>query len=46
MSYYWDTVEQCVPPALILEALEKVGFVEAKRHVLLGIFGEYTAKRP
>jgi len=46
MSYYWDTVEQCVPPTLILEALEKVGFVEAKRHVLFGIFGEYTAKRP
>ena len=45
MSYYWDTVEQCVPPALILEALEKVGFKDAERRVLFGIFGEYTAKR-
>jgi demethylmenaquinone methyltransferase/2-methoxy-6-polyprenyl-1,4-benzoquinol methylase len=46
MSYYWDTVEQCVPPELIMEALKKVGFVDVHRHVLFGIFGEYTAKRP
>ncbi|MCP4994457.1 MAG: class I SAM-dependent methyltransferase [Gammaproteobacteria bacterium] len=46
MSYYWDTVEQCVEPNLILEALGRVGFEQPKRHVLFGIFGEYTAKRP
>jgi len=46
MSYYWDTVEQCVPPELILEALAKVGFVEVKRQVLFGVLGEYTARRP
>ncbi len=46
MSYYWDTVEQCVPPHLILEALESVGFEKVERKVLFGIFGEYTAKRP
>ncbi|MCP3662652.1 MAG: class I SAM-dependent methyltransferase [Gammaproteobacteria bacterium] len=46
MSYYWDTVEQCVEPNLILEALDRVGFEQPKRHVLFGIFGEYTAKRP
>ncbi|MDX1334960.1 MAG: class I SAM-dependent methyltransferase, partial [Gammaproteobacteria bacterium] len=46
MSYYWDTVEQCVPPELIMDALKQVGFVEVHRHVLFGIFGEYTAKRP
>ena len=46
MSYYWDTVQQCVPPELILEALAKVGFTEVKRHVIFGVFGEYSAKRP
>ncbi|HID49110.1 MAG TPA: methyltransferase domain-containing protein [Chromatiales bacterium] len=45
MSYYWDTVEQCVPPALILEALQRAGFEEPRRKVLFGIFGEYTARR-
>jgi hypothetical protein len=29
-----------------MEALKKVGFVDVHRHVLFGIFGEYTAKRP
>ncbi|RMG50045.1 MAG: methyltransferase domain-containing protein [Gammaproteobacteria bacterium] len=46
MSYYWDTVEQCVPPEAILDALREAGFEEVKRHVLFGIFGEYTARRP
>jgi len=46
MSYYWDTVEQCVPPQMILEALESVGFVKVKRRILFGIFSEYTASRP
>jgi demethylmenaquinone methyltransferase/2-methoxy-6-polyprenyl-1,4-benzoquinol methylase len=46
MSYYWDTVEQCVPPELILEALGQVGFIGTKRHVIFGVFGEYTARRP
>jgi demethylmenaquinone methyltransferase/2-methoxy-6-polyprenyl-1,4-benzoquinol methylase len=46
MSYYWDTVDQCVPPKLILDALEAMGFEQVERRVLFGIFGEYTAKRP
>lgn len=46
MSYYWETIEQCVAPALILEALRKTGFVDVKRHVVFGIFGEYTARKP
>lgn len=46
MSYYWDTVEQCVPPNLILEALKAAGFEQVNRRVLFGIFGEYTARRP
>lgn len=46
MSYYWDTVEQCVPPTLIVEALESVGFKDVERRVLFGVFGEYTATRP
>jgi len=45
MSYYWDTIDQCVPPTLILETLRDVGFENPRRHVELGIFGEYTANR-
>lgn len=43
MKYYWDTIEHCVPPATILQALTRVGLTGVERHVVLGIFSEYTA---
>ncbi len=46
MRYYWDTIEACVPPADILAALSAVGFIDVKRHVLNGMFSEYSATRP
>lgn len=42
MLYYWDTIEHCVPPAQIVESLKSVGFKDAKRHAVMGIFSEYT----
>lgn len=44
--YYWDTIEACIPPARILQAMERAGFVQVGRHTELGIFSEYTAVRP
>ena len=44
-SYFWDTIEACVPPAQVLEALELAGLSAARRHVQGGIFSEYTARR-
>jgi demethylmenaquinone methyltransferase/2-methoxy-6-polyprenyl-1,4-benzoquinol methylase len=46
MRYYWDTIEACAPPAIIVSALEAAGFVEVIRHVELGIFSEYRALKP
>ncbi len=47
MAYYWETIEQCVPPETILQALGNAGFAHIDRRVSLGIFSEYTAtKRP
>ena len=43
MEYYWDTIEMCVPPQVILDGLEAAGFTQAGRHVEHGIFSEYTA---
>jgi demethylmenaquinone methyltransferase/2-methoxy-6-polyprenyl-1,4-benzoquinol methylase len=45
-SYYWDTIEACVPPETVMAALHNAGFVQVQRHVELGIFSEYTASRP
>jgi hypothetical protein len=35
-----------VEPGLILDALCEAGFVEVYRHVELGIFSEYCARKP
>jgi demethylmenaquinone methyltransferase/2-methoxy-6-polyprenyl-1,4-benzoquinol methylase len=46
MRYYWDTIRTCVRPEAILQALGEAGFEDVKRHVELGIFSEYSARRP
>jgi demethylmenaquinone methyltransferase / 2-methoxy-6-polyprenyl-1,4-benzoquinol methylase len=45
MRYYWDTIEACVPPERVLATLQAAGFGSAGRHVELGIFSEYTARK-
>ncbi len=42
MRYYWDTIEHCVPPSSIVSALDAVGFTQPGRHVVMGMFSEYT----
>lgn len=44
--FYWDTIEACIPPATVIEALRAAGFERVERHVELGVFSEYTATRP
>lgn len=43
--YYWETIEACVPPESVLATLEAAGFRDVHRHVELGIFSEYRARR-
>lgn len=44
--YYWDTIEACVPPEMVMQALRDAGFTDVRRHVELGVFSEYQATRP
>jgi demethylmenaquinone methyltransferase/2-methoxy-6-polyprenyl-1,4-benzoquinol methylase len=46
MRWYWDTIEACVPPERVLATLEAAGLSSPRRHVELGIFSEYTARKP
>jgi demethylmenaquinone methyltransferase/2-methoxy-6-polyprenyl-1,4-benzoquinol methylase len=46
MSYYWETMDACVPPTEVLAALRVVGLVDVKRIPLLGLFSEYLAVKP
>jgi len=41
MDYYWDTIEHCVPPEAILDAMRRSGF-EATRRVQGGLLSEYV----
>jgi demethylmenaquinone methyltransferase/2-methoxy-6-polyprenyl-1,4-benzoquinol methylase len=44
--YYWETIEACVPPARVMEALGAAGFDQVRHRKELGLFSEYTARRP
>jgi demethylmenaquinone methyltransferase/2-methoxy-6-polyprenyl-1,4-benzoquinol methylase len=46
MSYYWETIEHCVPPRSIMDAMEATGFQKVNRHTELGVFSEYTGEKP
>jgi demethylmenaquinone methyltransferase/2-methoxy-6-polyprenyl-1,4-benzoquinol methylase len=46
MRYYWDTIEACAPPPIILQTIRDAGFVDVERYVELGIFSEYRASKP
>jgi demethylmenaquinone methyltransferase/2-methoxy-6-polyprenyl-1,4-benzoquinol methylase len=46
MRYYWDTIEACIPPQMVIEGIRAAGFIEVSRHVELGIFSEYSARKP
>jgi demethylmenaquinone methyltransferase/2-methoxy-6-polyprenyl-1,4-benzoquinol methylase len=46
MDYYWDTVEQCVPPETILAAMREAGFQTPRFKVVVpGAFCEYTGSK-
>ena len=45
MDYFWDTIENCVPPEVIAKALEESGFHDASRGVTGGILSEYQGTR-
>lgn len=44
--YYWDTIEACIPAGQVREAMRRAGFAAVEQHVELGIFYEYTARKP
>jgi demethylmenaquinone methyltransferase/2-methoxy-6-polyprenyl-1,4-benzoquinol methylase len=45
MRYYWDTIEACASPTLIMGALRDAGFIDVQRTVSLGIFSEYCGSK-
>jgi demethylmenaquinone methyltransferase / 2-methoxy-6-polyprenyl-1,4-benzoquinol methylase len=46
MRYYWDTIDHCVEPKIVLNALTAEGFTEVSRSVKFALLTEYTATLP
>ena len=46
MQFFWDTIDACVPPESVLAALGRAGFPGPKRTVSLGMFSDYTGRKP
>ncbi len=46
MRYFWDTIEHCVPPSVILDQLAGTGFVDVVCDTDLDLFRAYRARRP
>lgn len=44
--YYWDTIEACIPPERVMQALADAGLRDVRRHASLGVFSAYTAIKP
>lgn len=40
--YYWETIDMCARPELVMHELRAAGFTDVKRVTPLGIFSEYT----
>jgi demethylmenaquinone methyltransferase/2-methoxy-6-polyprenyl-1,4-benzoquinol methylase len=46
MDYYWDTIDKCVEPERIVEALSASGFQDARSRVVVpGAFCEYAGRK-
>jgi len=43
MKYYWDTIDECVPPDAVVESLREAGFERVQRQVSWTVFSEYVA---
>ena len=47
MKYYWETIETCVPPEVILQALEDSGFIQGQQFTLFGgLLRDYSGSKP
>jgi demethylmenaquinone methyltransferase / 2-methoxy-6-polyprenyl-1,4-benzoquinol methylase len=45
VEYYWETIENCVPPNTILAAMAKAGFAELRCDVDFDLFRSYIGRK-
>ena len=45
LRYYWDTIAECVPPDVIVDALRSSGFVDVGYRLRGGLLSEYVGSK-
>ncbi len=45
MRYYWDTIEHCVPPEIIMDALRDAGFTDIRCDTAFDLLRSYSARK-
>jgi demethylmenaquinone methyltransferase/2-methoxy-6-polyprenyl-1,4-benzoquinol methylase len=45
LKYYWDTIDACVPPEVIIESLRDAGFSAVSCGTSLGVFRAYSGRK-
>jgi demethylmenaquinone methyltransferase/2-methoxy-6-polyprenyl-1,4-benzoquinol methylase len=45
VRYYWDTIETCVAPAVIIDAMRAAGFADVHCRTRLEVFQDYIGRR-
>jgi demethylmenaquinone methyltransferase/2-methoxy-6-polyprenyl-1,4-benzoquinol methylase len=45
MEYYWDTIENCVPYQVIVEAMRDSGFAAVRCDSTFGLFRSYIGRK-
>ena len=46
MRYFWETIEHCVSPEIIINALRDAGFEEPRKGGQIDLLAEYSAHKP
>lgn len=44
-EYYWDTIEACVSPVRVMQAMRDAGLVDVEQRVEIGLFSEFTGRK-
>jgi hypothetical protein len=46
-SSVWDTIQSCVPPETVFQALEDSGFIQGQQYTLFrGLLRDYSSCKP
>lgn len=46
MKYFWETIDNCVPPSIIIQAMKTGGFIDIKCETQWDLLRNYVGRKP